>query len=162
MIEVAKVLKPQGIRGELKLEPFAKDESFWKNVKHLQIESKTFDVLGVRTYKNFVYVLLSTIDDCNKAEALRGKIVFANQNLISKKENEFLIAELVGLQVVGEDGKFFGVVESVEKYGAADIINILCGGARKSFPFLNAVIKSVDVDCKKIVVFENKLLEVLV
>ena len=162
MIEVAKVLKPHGIKGEIKLEPFAKDDFFWKNVKHLQIEGKMFDVVSTRTYKNFVYVVLEGVDDCNKAELLRGKFALANQELISKLPNEFLIAELVGADVIGEDGKFFGVVESVEKYGSADIINILCGGARRSFPFLNSVVKNVDVNLKKIVVFESKLLEVLV
>lgn len=162
MIEVAKVLKPHGLKGEIKLSPYTMDERFWKKVKTLFIEGNTYNVVSSRIYNGFAYVFLSEITTCEAAELLRGKVVSANKQDLHVNTDEYLIDDLEGCSVVDEDDNLLGYVESIEKYGAADIINVMTSGARYSFPFLERVIKDVDIKNQKIIVYLDKYEEVLV
>lgn len=162
MIEVAKILKPHGLKGELKLSPYTYDEKFWKKVKTLYIDNSAYTVNSSRLYKEFVYISLSEINDCNTAESFRGRVILASKSDLSLNEDEYLISDLEGCAVVDEFGKLIGYVESIEKYGSADIINLISNGARRSFPFLEKVIKNVDIQNKKVVVYKDKIEEVLI
>lgn len=162
MLQVAKILRPCGLRGEMRLSPYTVDENFWKSVKEVYVLTDAYHVQSVRIYKGFVYLTLKEITSCEQAEAFRDKEIFADESLIKKNDGEFLINELLGCQVVGDKGKDFGAVDSVEKYGSADIINVKHGGTIYSFPFLKALFVDVNVSKKKIIVSEEKMSEVLV
>ena len=162
MIEVGKVLKPHGIKGEIKLEPFSIDLSFWKSVKTLVIGEKTYNIEYAKFYKNFVFIKPLEISSMDEAELLRGQSVFGNKCDLSLAQDEYLVEDLEGCTLLDEEGKLIGFVDSVEKYSSTSIINVLLGGAVHSFPFLEKVIKSIDIENKQIVVFRNLLDEVLV
>ena len=162
MIEIAKVLKPQGLQGEIKVECFTHDLDFWRSLKNVVILNESFEVKNVRFYKNFGYLRLLKLDSIEQVEKFRNKIVFADEKNLETQEDEFLIADLENCEMVDENGKFIGVIESVEKYATVDIINYMVGGARRSFPFLKKVIKKVDIKNKKLVIFRNILNEVAI
>lgn len=163
MIKIAKILKTHGLCGEIKVECFTHDLDFWREVKNVVIRSENFGVEKVRFYKNFGYLKLAGVESIEMAEEFRNEIIYVEQKELQPKiEGEFLIADLEYCEIFDEDGKTIGVIESVEKYGAADVINFLSGGARRSFPFVESVVKEVDVKAKKMVVFKDKLSEVLV
>ena len=162
MIALAKILKPCGIKGEMKCQPYVKDASFWKDLKEVEIDSKPYSVISTRFYKDFLYILLSGVSSMNDAESFVGLEIMGDENSISRSDGEYLICDLEGCEIVSESGEKLGFVDSVEKYGSADIINIKKMGAIYSFPFLKSIIKSIDVDGKLITVYKEKLDEVLV
>ncbi len=162
MIEIAKVLKPQGLQGEIKVECFTHDLDFWRSLKNVVILNESFEVKNVRFYKNFGYLRLLKLDSIEQVEKFRNKIVFADEKNLETQEDEFLIADLENCEMVDENGKFVGVIESVEKYATVDIINYMVGGARRSFPFLKKIIKNVDIKNKKLVIFRKILNEVAI
>lgn len=161
MIEVAKILKPVGLKGELKLEMFSTDENFWENVKTVFVADKEYKVQHVRFYKTFCFVFLENVTTLETAETLRGKTMFV-ENIEANEEGSYIIDDLVNCALVDENDNLFGYVDSVEKYGSADIINVVRGGVKKSFPFLKQVVKSVDIKNKQIVVFREKIDEVMI
>lgn len=161
-IEIAKVLKPQGIKGEIKVECFTSDIEFLKSLKTFYIENTSYTIQKIRFSDKYAFIATEEVVDRNAAELLRNKILLAEKSLATVDENEFFISDLENCCVVDESDSIIGYVESVEKYGSADIINILLGGALRSFPFLNAVVKEVDIKNKKIVVYKDKLDEVLI
>ncbi|NCB48462.1 MAG: 16S rRNA processing protein RimM [Clostridia bacterium] len=162
MIEIAKVLKPQGLQGEIKVECFTHDLDFWRSLKNVVILNENFEVKSVRFYKDFGYLTLSKMDTIEKVEKFRNKIIFADEKNLQTDDDEFLIGDLESCEMVDENGKFVGVIESVEKYPTVDIINYMVGGARRSFPFLKKVIKKVDIKNKKLIVFKERLDEVAI
>ncbi len=162
MVEIAKILKPQGLKGEMKLDLFLKDEETWKKIKNVQIEHQNYIVKSIRFYKGFGYILLCEIDSIEKCEIFRNKHIFVDKSELETDQNEYLIDDLVGCKVVDENENYFGEVESIESYGGADIINILNCGAKRSFPFLKTILVDVDVKAKKIVVNKEKLKEVMI
>jgi len=162
MIEIAKVLKPQGLKGEIKVECFTHDLDFWRSLKEVIILKEKFEVTNIRFYKDFGYLTLFSIDSIEKAEKFRNKIIYTHEENIETQEDEYLISDLENCEIIDEKGKFVGVVESVETYSSANIINYIVGGARRSFPFLKKVIKQVDIKSKKIIIFREKLKEVVI
>lgn len=162
MIEIAKVLKPQGLNGEIKVECFTHDLDFWRNLKKVMISRENFEVKNVRFYKDYGYLKLSNIDSIEKAEKFRNKIIFAGEEELETYDDEFFISDLENCEIVDEKGKFVGVIESVEEYSTIAVINYMVGGARRSFPFLKKVIKSVDIKNKKLVIFRERLDEVAI
>ncbi len=162
MIDVAKVLKPQGLKGEIKVQCFTFDMDFWKNLREIYIDNVLYEIENVRFYKSFGYIKLTQINSQEEAQALRNKLLRVKKEDLKLKKDEFLISDLVSCQVFDEKGNFVGSIESVEKYGSADIINILLGGARNSFPFIQGLFIETDFINKKIIVNREKLDEVLV
>lgn len=161
-IEIAKVLKPQGIKGEIKVECFISDFDFLKSLKTFYIEDNLYNIQKIRFQDKYAYIATKEVLDRNQAELLRNKVLTTDKALVTTQEDEFFISDLEDCCVVDEFDNIVGYVESVEKYGSADIINILLGGAVKSFPFLKSILKEVDIKEKKIVVFKEKLEEVLI
>ncbi len=159
--EIAKVLKPQGIKGEIKVELFTTDLDFLRSLSSFKIEDKIYTIVEIRFQKKYAFIKTQEITTRNNAETFRNKILFAKRPEINNTD-EFYIEDLQDCCVVDENNNIIGYVESVEKYSTVANINILIGGAIRSFPFLKQVIKKVDVKEKLIVVDKQKLNEVLV
>lgn len=162
-LEIAKVLKPQGIKGEIKVECYTSNLDFLMSLKNFTIESVTYNITNIRVQGKFAYIKTEEINSMTEAETLRGKILVVPKPEDNKEEDfEFYIEDLENCRVEDENGNLIGFIDSVEKYGSADIINVKLGGGVRSFPFLKTVFKSLDTKNKIIVVFKQKLDEVLV
>ena len=161
-IEIGKVLKAQGIKGEIKLSCYLDDASMLKNVKQLYIGSQTYTVTHFRADGAFCYVLLNGVADRNAAEALRNWTVYADKESVSVNEDRYFIDDLVGCVVALDNGTAVGTVKEVLQNGAADVF--VCGGADKEilFPFLKDLVLSVNIDNKLIVLDSKRFAEVAV
>ena len=126
------------------------------------IDGYEHDVVKFRYYKGCGYIVLEDVTTCEQAEMFRNITLTVPKEQIPLSDGEYLISDLENCTVVDEQENIIGYVESVGQYGSAYIINILKNGGLRSFPFLNEVIKNVNIQSKKIVVFKNKLDEVLV
>ena len=70
---VGTILKPQGIRGELKVKPYTDFPEDFKEFKNLYLDGEKRRVLSVRVGDGMVFLGLSGVPDRNAAELLRGK-----------------------------------------------------------------------------------------
>lgn len=161
-IEIGKVLKAQGIKGEIKLACYVDDSSMLKTVKQVYIGTKTYAVSHIRCDGAFCYMLLDGIDDRNAAESLRNWTVYADKENVNLPKNRYFIDDLIGCRVVLSDGATVGEVSNVLQNGAADVF--VCDGGRGevSFPFLNDLVLSVNVESKLITVDAKRFGEVAV
>lgn len=125
-ILVGKIVAPQGIRGEVRVQTFTDTPV---DLKKLKIKSMRFnddDFKFVRTVpnSNVIIAKISGIDDRNAAETLRGTELFIERSTLPDlKENEFYQADLIGFDVV-RNGTKIGVVDCFQNYGAGDIIEL--------------------------------------
>ncbi len=162
-LEIAKVLKPQGIKGEIKVECYTSNLDFLMSLKSFNIDNITYNIQSIRVQGKFAYIKTQEINSMNEAETLRGKILLVPKPEETEENSfEFFIEDLEDCRIEDENGNLIGFIDSVEKYGSADIINIKLGGATRSFPFLKTIFKNIDTKNKKIIVFKQKLDEVLV
>ena len=117
---IAKILKPQGIKGELKCKPFT-DENFFQNLKEVFIHDKRFDVLSSVYRFGYFYITLNGVNSRNDAEGFRNLDIYADRSIF---EEAILVSDLENCTVLDEFSNTLGKVTGVEQYGSADILNI--------------------------------------
>ena len=159
-LTVATILKPQGIRGEVKVKALTDSAEDLKAFKKLIIDGVEYPVLSVRAQGEFAYLALMGVADRNAAELLRGKDALVNRSEIpALPEGRYYIADLIGCKVVNERGDFLGEVTSVTP-AKTDIYVIERDGKEITFAAADGVIADVAVEKKTITVNAKRFKEV--
>lgn len=157
---IGKILKPQGIRGELKIKPQVDEQNF-KEIKSVQIDGKTYTIKSVSVREGYAFVMFNEIKNRNEAEEMRDKdVCVLKEELLPLKEDQFYVDDLIGCVIKTEEGEKLGKVFDVQNYGASDILTIRDGSEEILCPFLSKVFVSVDVENKTIIVNKKHFLEV--
>ncbi|MCH5148034.1 MAG: 16S rRNA processing protein RimM [Clostridiales bacterium] len=161
-LNVATVLKPQGIRGEIKVKVFLDESEDFKTFKRIFIGGEEYSVLSVRTQGDFAFVGVKGIADRNVAETLRGKdIDVLRSDCPPLPEGRYYIADLLGCEVFYTSGEKIGEVKEVVPAGT-DIYVLSTAKGEVSFAAADGVIEDVDVETKKITVNKKRFKEVSV
>jgi len=162
-IIVGEILKPQGIKGELKVQALCDIEQFlhFKEI-YLQGNNIPVTITNCCVRGGYVYLKLPNVIDRNTAENMRGFAISVPKSDLVVEDGSYLIEDLIGCEVWTDQGENIGRVEDVNQYGSADIIEIFGKFGKWQFPFLVDVIISVDINQKKIVVNKKKFDEVKV
>lgn len=125
-ILVGKIVAPQGIRGEVRVQTFTDTPADFRKLKIKSIKFADDDFRFVRVVpnSNVIIAKISGVDDRNAAETLRGTELFIERDALPDlKEDEFYQADLIGFDVV-RNGQKIGIVDCFQNYGAGDIIEL--------------------------------------
>ena len=125
-ILVGKIVAPQGIRGEVRVQTFSQNPSDFKTLRVFSNVFAIGDFKFVRAVpnSNVIIAKISGVDDRNTAETLRGTELFIERSALPDlKENEFYQADLIGFDVL-RNGTKIGVIDCFQNYGAGDIIEL--------------------------------------
>ena len=160
-ITVAIVLKPQGIRGEIKVKAMTDSAQDLTAFKSVLIDGAEYSVLSVRTQGEFAYLSLKGIADRNGAELLRGKNIEVERTALPElPDGRYYIADLIGCTVINERGDVLGTVEDVTP-AKTDIFTLRRDDKKTiMFPSADGVILNVDEGNKKITVSAKRFKEV--
>lgn len=152
-LTIGEVLKPQGIRGELKIKTFTDYPENVKAFKTLYIDGTPYKILSFRVGNDgAAYVGLRGIPDRNAAELFRGKIIEGErEDAPPLEDGQYYIVDIIGLSCETEEGEVLGVVKDVTNL-ASDVYTIEKAGKSILFPAVKGVIKKVDLDNKKLIV----------
>ena len=115
-----------GIRGEIKVFPTTDDPARFTHLKEVILETKTGELVleaeKARFSKGMVILKFRGIDNINDIERYKGASLFVTrENAAPLEEGSFYIADLVGLRVVTDDGRFLGTLQQVMQTGANDV-----------------------------------------
>ena len=160
-LKVGLIVKPQGIKGELKFQPLTDDINRFKNLKEVIIDDKNYRVLKAVIGGGTVFLSLSGITDRNTAETFRGQfLLVTRENALPLEEGRYFIVDIVGCEIVTEEGEKIGQVTDIFS-ARTDVFTVKCVDGRiMRFPFLNAVVKTVDIENSVITVIKKRLEEV--
>lgn len=159
LISVAKVLNFHGIKGEAKL-GFSKGrekqiEALKKVFVKKNNEYTELNVTSVRFHKQFAIVKFKEFQTVNDVEVYKGCDLYLTK--IEVEENldndEYLITDLIGMDVYDEDGSCVGVVTAIGENLANDLLSVKDANGREHLvPFVKAIVPVVDLKGRKIVV----------
>ena len=125
-ILVGKIVAPQGVRGEVRVQTFSQNPADFKTLRVFgaKITSEMFKFVRVVPNSTVVIAKIAGVDDRNMAETLRGTELFVERGALPDlNDNEFYQADLIGFAVV-RNGQKIGTVDCFQNYGAGDIIEI--------------------------------------
>ncbi len=159
-VTVAIVLKPQGIRGEIKVKAMTDTAEELKAFKKVLIDGVDYSVLSVRAQGGFAYLGLKGVADRNGAELLRGREIEVERSEMPElPDGRYYIGDLIGCTVVNERGDILGEVTEVTP-AKTDIFTLEKDGRSIMFPAADGVISEVDEVRKKITVNGKRFREV--
>jgi len=114
LITSGKILNTFGIKGEVKLLPWADSPEFLTGFKRIYIDGKPVEILSARVQKGCVIAALKNVDNIDAAIKLKGKEFKINKSDIKLEEGRFFVAELIGLKALNaETGDDLGIIEDV-------------------------------------------------
>lgn len=124
-LQVGVISSTHGIRGEVKVFPTTDDPARFKVLKKVILdtgkEQMTLEIQGVKFFKQFVILKFKGIDNINDIEMYKGKsLLVSRENAAPLGEDEYYIADLIGMKVFTEDGEF-GVLKDVIETGANEV-----------------------------------------
>ncbi len=149
---------PHGVRGEIRLQSFTSDPLSIASYDSLTDKSGTrnFRLRAVRRQgKDMLVAQIEGVDDRAGAEALnRVELYVAREMLPAPDEDEFYIADLIGLRAETAEGVEIGTIVAVRNFGAGDILEIApaAGGESLLYPFTGAVVPVVDIAQGRVVI----------
>ena len=126
LLQVGVITSTHGIRGEVKVFPTTDDPNRFRKLKQVILdtgkEQLDMEIASVKFFKNQVIVKFKGIDDINDVEKYRkAGIYVTRENAIPLGENEYFIADLIGLRVISDEEEELGVIDDVLQTGANDV-----------------------------------------
>ncbi len=114
-LECGQVVNTHGIRGEIRIVPWADSPDFLCQFStlYLDSENRAMKVLSCRVHKGSVIVRLEGIDTVETAMLLKGKTVRIRRADAKLPHGSFFISDIIGLDVVDEEGRKLGVLKEV-------------------------------------------------
>ena len=159
---IGSVLKPQGIRGEIKIKFYTDTPEDVKKFGRVFIDGEERKILSFRTDGEAVYLGLYGVADRNEAELLRGKNVYADRNDAPMPEaGRYYIVDLLGCKVVTDSGKELGELIKITP-AATDVYTIKQGEKEILFPAVGDVFVKISPEEGIIVLKEERFNEVAV
>ena len=159
-LKIGLIVKPQGIKGELKVQPLTDDIYRFKILKTVIIDDKTYRVKSAVIGGNTVFLSLDGIIDRNTAETFRGRFLrVKREDAIPLEEGRYFITDIIGCKLIVEDKE---IGEVIDVFSArTDIFTVKCeNGKIMRFPFLKDAVISVDIDGKTITADKKRLSEI--
>lgn len=160
LLNVATILKPQGIRGEVKVKPLTDTSADLKNFKKILIDGVEYAVLNARGVGEYAFLTLRGIADRNTAETLRGKqVMVRREDAPELPQDTFYVVDVLGCDLLYETGEKIGEIVDITP-AKTDIYTALIGGKNVPFVAVKGVIEDIDVQNKKMVVNKQKFMQV--
>lgn len=138
---VAKISKPQGIKGELKCQLLTDVLAVFNgDVLDFDVSGKIMHAEKVSVRQGALYIKFQDVDTRNDAELLRNKDIYLSKDIIQRHlEDEVLVDDLIGATIFDEKGELVGQIVDYENYGASDILTVLENGHQYQVPFILSV-----------------------
>lgn len=158
LLQVGIITQTHGIRGEVKVFPTTDDAGRFRELKEVVLDTGKemlhMEIEHVKFFKQFVIVKFRGIDNINEVERFRRcSLLVARENAVPLEEDEYYIADMIGLEVETEDGEKFGVLKDVIETGANDVyvVDSISHG-EVLIPAIKDCILHVDIEAGKMTV----------
>ncbi len=150
LIAVGRVAGAFGVRGEVRIAAFTEEPLALARFRELKRQdgSPALVITTAREAKGGVICRCEGVETKEQADALRGLRLFIPRDALPEPdEDEFYLADLIGLAVVDPAGAPVGKVKSVQDFGAGDILEIIPeeGGATWYLPFTREAVPQVNI-----------------
>jgi 16S rRNA processing protein RimM len=150
LLAVGRVAGAFGVRGEVRISTFTEEPLALARFRELKRQdgSPGLTITNAREAKGGLICRCPGVETKEQADALRGLRLFVPRDALPEPdEDEFYLADLIGLSVVDPQGGAVGKVKSLQDFGAGDILEIIPeeGGATWYLPFTREAVPQVKI-----------------
>jgi len=158
LIAVARVARPQGLRGEVVADLLTDFPDRFAALSELRAvrPGGAVDVLRlerVRPHKRRVVLKFAGYDTVERPEELRGaQLKVRREELVALPEDFYYGFDLEGCEVMTVAGESLGRVAEVQRHGAAELLAVRGGAREYLIPFALGICREINVAARRIVV----------
>jgi len=125
IFKIGIIASTHGLKGEVKIYPTTSDIHRFNDLEDVIVdtgrEHLVLEIQQVKFFKKMVILKFKGIDHINDVEKYKGKdLLVTRENAIQLEEDEYFIADLLGVKVNSDDGKTGTLVDVIET-GANDV-----------------------------------------
>lgn len=159
LLQVGVITSTHGVRGEVKVFPTTDDAARFKKLKKVILndgkQELELEIASVKFFKNMVIVKFKGIDSLNDVEKYRKATLWVTRDqAVPLKENEYYVADLIGMSVVTEEGEELGIIKEVMQTGANDVYVVTKEGTPELLiPAIKQCIKQVDTKENRMTIY---------
>ena len=159
LITIGRVIKPFGVKGEMKIEPMTDFPERFKKLRRVSLVSPSGRELAgeVRSVRfdggGNLFLLFSGYDSPEKAKELNGWFIkLPQEEAVPLPEGSYYHFELIGMEVFSESGEKLGTIVDVFETGSNDVYVMKQGRKETYLPATKEIIKQVDRTQKRMVI----------
>jgi 16S rRNA processing protein RimM len=143
---VGRVLRPHGLRGEVRVEAFSPSARNIQRGRPVYISGVRRVVQEARNDRGAWILKLGGLTDRNAVEGLRGKLLETPDTEVMRDDDEsYFVHELLGLRVVTTTGEELGTIAEVISTGANDVWAVRGERGEVLVPAIGDVVVSIDL-----------------
>ena len=125
LFRVGVIASTHGLKGEVKVYPTTDDQNKFNKLESVILdtgkEQLNLEIQQVRFFKKMAILKFKGIDNINDVEKYKGQSLYVTrENAVNLEDNEFYIADLIGMEVYSDDGRI-GKLRDVILTGANDV-----------------------------------------
>ena len=155
-LEAGKIVGTHGVKGMLRVQFWCDTADFLRQFKTVYTDKNgehKLTVKSVAPHGNVVLMAIDGIDTVEKAESLRGKVLFIDRNDANLPDGRYFIDDLLGCTVFDADsGAVLGTLSDVSETGANDVWHIKNGEKEYLVPVIADVVVEVNPEDEKITI----------
>ena len=152
-LEIGQIVSTQGIRGEVRVQPWCDTASFLTEFETLYFDHGRTPVQVESGWvnKNVVVLKLSGVDTVEQARTLRNRVLYRDREDVELEEGTYFIQDLIGMTVEDADtGRVYGKLTRVTQTGANDVYHITASDGRETMiPAVPLIVKETYVDAQR-------------
>ena len=144
---MGRVAGSYGVRGWIRVQ---RAEEALADCGRWWIGGQEYPVEEMKEHSGALLAKLTGIDNREAALKLKGsEVAVRRESLPAPEQGTYYLADLVGLEVVNEQGQALGVVKRMFSNGAQDVMEV-AGDKTRLLPWVAAVVKEVDLQARRV------------
>ena len=157
LVSVAKVIKPQGNKGEVAAELLTDFPQRFHHLETVYLQKNDrspflLDLEAFRFHKQRIILKFSGIDDIGAAEGLRGhEVRIDRENLLDLPRETYYQFDLIDCVARDSRGRILGRVTEVLEAGGNFLLTLSRDQRELLVPFARDIVRSVDLSRKELI-----------
>lgn len=158
-VEIGRIFKPHGLKGDVKVYPSSSDLSLLMEIDSAYLLSaegtrKEYFISRVKPQKKWAIVHFEGLDTIEDVEPHVGKnLELPESEFPALPAGEYYHFQILGLEVYAESGDWLGIVSNIIETGSNDVYEVENkDGKTILLPAIKDVIRKIDLDEKKIII----------
>lgn len=147
-LEAGQIVTTHGVRGEMKILPWADGPDFLMDFKRVRIDGKEYMIESCRVQKSCNLLKLQGIDTMEAAQAMHGKTLEIFRD--DADPDIIFAAELIGIEVYQEDQLVGKLVDVLDYPG--NKVYVVKGEREYMIPAVKAFVLSTDLENNRMMV----------
>lgn len=148
-LEAGKIINTHGIRGEVKIDPWANSAAFLRDFPVFYVDGKSVKVRSARVHQRFLIASLEGVDSIEDAEKLKNKVICIDREDAKLSEGEYFLSDLLGFTALDEAGQALGEVTDILEKPQGAILEVQ-GEREILVPLIPEFVISRDMDARTI------------